>query len=267
MGLLTTTMVLGGASHAVFNVLKFGQVSFGDNSTGRVGSPTTETHQTTLEDSANSQDNNLTTQGDRNTLAHNGSQLDQQQSNNAIGSNISAAGDVNVTISYRDNSELPGFDSGRGYRNQPPNIGQFDDAILIGNVSFGSQHFKSETKDVFIQGKKYQSTFHLTPDQSEPTRVAFSLKNSPSPKGVFFQFGLGDWSSGTTTLTYLVKISADGNLLWSGQVKYAERQIASVVLDAENYNDIVFEYQIVEADGAHPRQNPLFFTEAKLLFN
>jgi len=250
----------------VFNIFRFGQVTFGPNSSGQVGSPQTEANQTAFEDSANSQENNPSVEGSRNTVAQNGSQLDQEESNNDIGSNISAGGDVNVTISYKDNSELPGFDSGRGYRSQPPNIGQFDDAILISNVSFGDRYFRSETRDVFIQGKKYKSTFHLSTDGLEPTRVAFSLVNSPPPKGVFFQFGLGDWTSGTTTLTYLVKISANGELLWSGQVKYAERQIASVVLDVEGYSDVVFEYQVVEAGNAYPHQNPLYFTEAKLLF-
>lgn len=149
---------------------------------------------------------------------------------------------------------------------QPPDIGKFNDAILISNVSFGGDNFKSGTRDIFIQGKKYRSTFYLEADRAEPRRVAFSLKNSPPPKGVFLQFGLSDWTSGNTTLTYLVKISADGKLLWSGQVKYAERQIASVVLDVKGYNDIVFEYQIVEAGNAQYYENPIYFTEAKLLF-
>ncbi len=63
-----------------------------------------------------------------------------------------------------------------------------------------------------------------------------------------------------------MKISADGKLLWSDQVKYAERQIVSVVLDVEDYSDIVFEYQIVESGKAAYYENPLYFTEAKLLF-
>lgn len=256
-GILSVTLVLVGASHVVFNVFKFGQVTFGPNSTGQVGSPNNEANQTT--------ENNPSVEGNQNTVAQNESQINQEESNNALG-NISAGGNVNVIISYKDNSELPGFDPGKGYRTKPPDIGQFNDALLISNVSFGEQYFRSETKDVFIQGKKYRSTFHLLADNEQPTRVAFSLKNSPPPKGVFFQFGLSDLTSGTTTLTYLVKISADGELLWSGQVKYAERQIVSVVLDVGDYNDIVFEYQVVERDDASTSSNPLYFTEAKLLF-
>lgn len=266
-GIVFTTLFLAGAGHTIFNVLRFGQISFGPNSTGQIGSPSTDTRQATLQDSANSQEDNSLVQGNSNIVAQDESQINQEESNNAVDGNITAEGDVNLTILYKDNSELPGFDAGRGYRSQPPDIGQFNDAILISNVSFGERFFRSETKDVFIQGKKYRSTFHLLANNSEPTRVAFSLKNSPPPKGVFFQFGLGDWSSGTTTLTYLVKISADGELLWSGQVKYAEKQIASVVLDIENYSDIVFEYQVVEAGNAAVYDNPLYFTEAKLLFN
>jgi hypothetical protein len=263
-GFLLGALALAGAGHVIFNVFKFGQVTFGPNSSGQVGSPKTETSQTTFNGSANSQDNNPSVQGEGNSVAQNGSKLDHQESKNEFGG-ISAGGDVNLTIAYKDNSELPGFDSGKGYLSKPPNIGQFNDAIVVSNVSFGNRYFKSETQDVFIQGKKYKSPFHLIANQYEPTRVAFSLKNSPSPKGIFFQFGLGDWTSGTTTLTYLVKISADGELLWSRQIKYAERQIASVVLENKGYSDIVFEYQIVEAGNAQPFQNPLYFTDAKLL--
>ncbi len=152
-GFLSATLVWAGASHTVFNVLKFGQVTFGANSTGQVGSPRTETNQTTLRDSANSEEKNSSVQGDRNTVAQDESQINQEKSNNDL-RNISAGGDVNVTISYKDNSELPGFNPEKGYSLQPPDIGKFNDAILISNVSFGGKYFKSETRDIFIQGKK-----------------------------------------------------------------------------------------------------------------
>ena len=109
----------------------------------------------------------------------------------------------------------------------------------------------------------------MAPNKAEQTRFGFSLEAPGiSPKAVFLQFGLRDLSAGTTTLTYLVSIFGDGEILWSNQIKYEESQIASVVLDIESYNDIVIEYQVVERGGIRSYDlddHPLFFTEAKLL--
>ena len=265
-GIVATALVGAGISHAVFNVFKLGDVSFGRDSTGIVASPITDTTETQVADSGNSEENTTLEKSDRNAVVRNNSRLNQTDESTGV-SDLSAGGDINVTIEYKDNSELPGFDPNKGYQSSPPNIGQFDDALLVNNVSLGSSFFKPETQDVFINGKKYRSTFYLTPDKSDENRVAFSIDNLPKPKAVFFQFGLRDLNSGTTTLTYRVKISADGELLWSGQLKYDEQQIVSVVLDVDDYNDVLFEYQIVESGDVSYYQNPIYFTEAKLLFD
>lgn len=249
-------------------MFKLGSISFGDNSRAIVASPITETADTRIEDSGNSSQTAELEESDRSAIAQDDGNIQQTDENTGV-RDLSAGGDINLTIEtiqYKDNSELPGFDSAKGYRLDPPDIGQFDDALLVTDVSFGESHFESETRDVFIGGRKYRSTFHLETRDTEPRRVAFSVENIRNPEAVFFQFGLGDLSSGTTTLTYLVKILADGELLWSGQLKYAEQQIASVVLDVEDYSDVVFEYQIVETGGSSPSRSPIFFTEAKMLF-
>lgn len=268
-GIVGTVLVAGGTGHAIFNVFKLGSVRFGENSRAIVASPITETNDTQVDSSVASEETTTLRDSDRTTIAKENGRV-QQTDRSADVRDLSAGGDINLTIEtiqYKDNSELPGFDSEKGYRLDPPNIGQFDDALLVTDVSFGESHFESETRDVFIGGKKYRSTFNLEARDTEPKRVAFDVGNARNPEAVFFQFGLSDWSSGTTTLTYLVKILAEGELLWSGQVKYAEQQIVSVVLDIEDYSDVVFEYQVVETGNASPRQNPIFFTEAKMLFD
>ena len=285
VGFIGTVLLVGGGTYAIFNVFKFGSITFGADSKAVIGSPT------------NSQPNNVEVQGTENKVSQNTGKIDQtnssndsstkiqktdntyqKDSNSKVGDINSGGGNVNVTITYKDNSELAGFNSAKGYTPNAKltNIGQFSDAILISNVRSGDNYFKSKTKDIFIQNKKYRSTFSLEAQDSLATRVAFSLSNSskmqsagntsPIPKGVFFQFGLSDLVAGTTTLTYLVKIIVDGQLLWSGQVKYGESQITSVVLDVEGRSDVVFEYQVVEAGGVYSSQNPLYFTDAKLLF-
>ncbi|MEO1295513.1 MAG: hypothetical protein AAFW75_06865, partial [Cyanobacteria bacterium J06636_16] len=158
-----------------------------------------------------------------------------------------------------------------GYVEEPPDIGQFDDAILITNVNSGSGYAKFETREVFINRRKYDSTFSLLPDGTLETRVSFGLATPGiNPDGVFLQFGLKDLDSGTTTLTYLVNIYGDGDIMWSNQIKYEESQIASVVLDVKDVEDIVIEYQVVETGGITTYRlddHPLFFTEAKVLEN
>ncbi|MBE9031321.1 hypothetical protein IQ266_16420 [filamentous cyanobacterium LEGE 11480] len=271
-GIIVAALAGAGLWHVVVNVFRFDPVNLTASRVGGdVNSPKTETTQTTVnQTTAPQKDNTISVKGEDNgdtnpVIANEKSQIKQEDSSQSVGSNITAGGNVTLNI-YKDNSELAGFNAGKEYTSKPPSIGKFDDAILISDVSFGSRYFKSQTRDVFIQKKKYKSTFQLRANSTNSTRVAFSLKNTKPAKGVFLQFGLGDWSSGTNTLTYLVKISADGKLLWSGQVKYVERQIASVVLDVQGYEDIFLEYQVVEAGGAGIRDNPLFFTEAKLLF-
>jgi hypothetical protein len=119
--------------------------------------------------------------------------------------------------------------------------------------------------------RKYTSTFSLEPDRTLPTRVGFSLDlPGVTADATLLQFGLADLESGSTTLTYLVNIYGDGEILWSNQIKYEDSQIASVILNTQGVEDIVIEYQVVETASIstyYLDDYPLFFTEAKVLEN
>ena len=191
------------------------------------------------------------------------------ESGNSLSSGRIEGENVSVTINYNNNSDLLGFDANRGYAKEPPDISQFNDAILITNVGLGADYVTFATKDVFINRRKYDSTFSLVTDKNLPTRVSFNLEiPGVRANGILLQFGLADLSSGTTTLTYLVSIFGDGEIMWSNQIKYEESQIASVVLDTKAVKDILIEYQVVESAGIRTYDlddYPLFFTEAKVL--
>ncbi len=281
-GIILALLGVAGAGHLFLNVFRFGAVTIGDRSFGKVGSPTTisNTDDANIEDSENATSSDIdaedtagtfqTRDGDNNAEGAQIAGRDVDSTNVGLeGSNIQGE-TVTVTINYDSNAELPGFDPGQGYQSPPPDISQFDDAILINNVSLGASYVAFETREIFINRKKYSSTFSIRPDQSAETRVSFSLDvPGIDPEGIFLQFGLKDLDAGDTTLTYLVKIYGDGQILWSDQVKYEESQIASVVLRTNDMSDIVIEYQVVETGGINPyniqNQFPIFFTEAKLL--
>lgn len=267
---------IGGIGHLFLNVFKVGSVSIGDKSFGQIGSPETNTDDTNnrieARNAGDVEQSNPDIDGSSNIQANDESEINNNSNEiaEAIRDSSIEGETVSVTINYNDNSELPGFRA-EGYAKQPPNIGQFDDAILITNVSSGSDYVAFSTREVFVNRTKYQSTFSLRPERTLQTRVSFSLEiPGTDADGVFLQFGLKDLDSGTTTLAYLVKIYADGEILWSGQVKYEESQIASVVLDTMNRSDIVIEYQIIETSGisnSRLSNYPLYFTEAKVLKN
>lgn len=278
-GLVVAVLGLAGAGHLFLNVFKFGSVTIGDRSFGRVASPETAIDDQDVragDDSNIDQDNNEVNDSENVNLASDGSSIatdsnNGQDAGDALTNGSITGETVSVTINYSNNSELPGFDSSKGYTQQPPDIGQFNDAILITSVSLGNSRVRFSTREVFINRRKYTSTFSLEPDRTLPTRVGFSLDlPGVTADATLLQFGLADLESGSTTLTYLVNIYGDGEILWSNQVKYEESQIASVVLDTQGVEDIVIEYQVVETANINAYsldEYPLFFTEAKVLEN
>lgn len=267
-----------GVGHLFLNVFKFGSVSIGDKSYGKIASPTNSTEDLVVRGAEASQIERIDAKVDRSegvnqTVDGNINQEDSNNTSTETGNNLrdsEITGEtVSVTINYNNNSDLPGFDPNRGYVEKPPDIGQFNDAILITNVGIGSDYATFATKEVFINKRKYSSTFSLVADENLPTRVSFNLElPGVEANGVLLQFGLADLPSGSTTLTYLVTIFGDGEVMWSNQIKYEESQIASVVLDTRDIKDIFIEYQVVEDAGISSyrlNQYPLFFTEAKVL--
>lgn len=268
-GILLTGILIGGSSHLLFNVFRIGRITFdGDADVGTIGSTNESNQETNNPNQAGGsmgqgQANTGDADGDINQV-QNGDTGDGTVSN--AGGTITAGGDVTFN-NYNSNEDLPGFNPNSGYQTEPADIGDFNDALLITDVSFGKDYAVFATNDIFINKRKYTSSFYLSPNRLNPTRVGFNLEGTPRPSGLLLQFGLGDWDSGTTTLTYLVQIYGDGAKLWSNQVKYEESQIVSVVLDVEEYSDIIIEYQVVEQGSASIQRNPLYFTDAKLLFN
>ncbi|MEM9450230.1 MAG: hypothetical protein AAGA75_17065 [Cyanobacteria bacterium P01_E01_bin.6] len=278
-GIITTILVSAGIGHLFLNVFKIGSVSVGGKNFGAIASPTNSTDDQSLQnvDGSQIEQNDAEIEDSENVNQAVNGEINQENSNNTTsqesgdaltGSEISGE-TVSVTINYSANAELPGFDANRGYVQEPPDISQFNDAILITNVGLGSRYVTFATKEVFINKKKYNSTFSLVTNEALPTRVSFNLElPGVTANGVLLQFGLADWSSGSTTLTYLVNIFGDGEIMWSSQVKYEESQIASVILDTRGVEDILIEYQIVESAGirSYNLDNyPLYFTEAKVL--
>lgn len=257
-GILMTTLLATGAAHLVFNVYRAGSMTLGDFNFGR---RPTEIGQIG--------------EADRASRATDGVKMDltqpvQTESNSPERQLSSADRSLLSDQTYDSNSKLVGFAPEQGYQQAPAEIGDFSQAMPIAEVGLGQRNASFEPRSVFIGKRKYQSNFFLKPDQFEVTRVGFDLEPASGSKaeaqGLFLQFGLGDLDAGTTPLTYLVSIFGDGVLLWSSSVRYEEAQIAAVVLDVENYSDIVIEYQVTEAGDVSLEQNPLYFTAAKRLF-
>lgn len=280
-GVLFAFLTSVGIGHLFLNVFQLGSITLGDQSDASISSSTeNNTDDSNVQDVEESQvdqtvsevesSSDVNQASDGSTVQENSNNRSIEDSHSLENSQINGES-VSVTINYNNNSDLPGFDPNRGYSSAPPDISQFNDAILITNVGLGSSYATFNTREVFINKRKYDSTFYLVVDKREPTRVSFNLElPGVDAKGVLLQFGLADLSSGSTTLTYLVNIFGDGEIMWSNQVKYEESQIASVVLNTENVEDILVEYQIVESGGISTYNlddYPLYFTEAKVLEN
>jgi hypothetical protein len=225
-------------------------------------------------------DNNIAVQGNGNTTQHgNGSitsvnqpsisapvnditQGDEKNSaSDSSIANINAAGSVNI---YYDNSKLPGYFPETSFKAPPSDLSKYRTANLLSQEMIGLGQALFGKGVIFILGQQRQTIFRLSGSIDEQ-RVGFKL--SGIQKAVLLQFGLQDLSSGTTTLTYRVKVSADGKLLWGGECRYGQQQqIVSVPLDIPEATSLVIEYSVVE-DGGFASYNipPLHFTKAELL--
>jgi hypothetical protein len=168
-GLLLALLGTAGVGHLFLNVFKFGSIAIGDKSFGRIASPETKINEQDARADGNGQveQDNTEVNDSENVIQATDSSSIQTGSNNEQDagdalSNGSITGEtVSVTINYSNNSELPGFDSSKGYTQQPPDISQFNDAILITSVSLGGSRAKFSTREVFIN-RHLQKTNYAT---------------------------------------------------------------------------------------------------------
>lgn len=165
------------------------------------------------------------------------------------------------------NSELPGYFPAQGFTAPPSDLSRFqkDNLLIKEMVISGDTYINFVEGKILVRGKLYSPVFRLRGDTNEQ-RVGFELDGEQ--KALLLQFGLQDLSAGDTNLTYLVRLYADGTLVWADECKYGqERQILSVPLDVPGATSLVIEYSITES-GGFPSYNlpPLYFTTAKLLY-
>jgi hypothetical protein len=166
-----------------------------------------------------------------------------------------------------NNNELPGYFPDQGFQAPPSDLSRFKKASLLLDdmVVSGDRYIRFLKGSLLIRGKLYEPIFGLS-GKSDERRVGFELDGSQ--QGLLLQFGLQDLESGDTNLTYLVRLSVDGELLWAGECKYGQNsQIISVPLSIPGAKTIVIEYYITE-EGGFPSYNypPLYFTKADLLY-
>jgi hypothetical protein len=165
------------------------------------------------------------------------------------------------------NNELPGYFPEQGFKAPPSDLSRFQkDNLLIDDMVISGGRYITFTKGkILVRGKLYSPVFRLSGKTNEQ-RVGFELDGEQ--KALLLQFGLQDLSAGDTNLTYLVRLYADGTLIWADECKYGqERQILSVPLDLPEATSLVIEYSITESGGfASYNLPPLYFTTAKLLY-
>lgn len=164
------------------------------------------------------------------------------------------------------NSELPGYFPDKGFKAPPSDLSQFKQAnsLIKDMVISGNNYVNFATGKILIRNQLYPTIFLLRGNTDEQ-RVGFQLDGSQ--KGLLLQIGQQDLSSGTTNLTYLVKILVDGKLLWAGECSYGQsNQIISLPLGISGAKSLVVEYAITK-QGNFPSYNlpPLYFTKAELL--
>ncbi|GET43309.1 hypothetical protein [Microseira wollei] len=166
-----------------------------------------------------------------------------------------------------NNNELPGYFPEKGFTAPPSDLSRFKKANLLlkDMVISGDNYINFVKGSILISGKLYSPVFRLRGDTNEQ-RVGFQLDGSQ--KGLLLQFGQQDLSAGDTNLTYLVRISIDGKLLWAGECKYGQNnQIISVPLGIPGATSLVIEYSITEQGGFYSYNSPpLYFTRAELLY-
>ena len=166
------------------------------------------------------------------------------------------------------NIELPGYFPNKGFTAPPSELSRFKKANLLLNemVVSGNRYIDFDKEDILIRGQLYSPVvFHLRGNTNEQ-RVGFQLDGSQ--QGILLQFGLQDLESGDTNLTYLVRLSVDGELLWAGECQYGKNnQIISVPLGISGARSLVIEYSVTEKGGfpsySYPR---LYFTRGELLY-
>lgn len=165
------------------------------------------------------------------------------------------------------NNELPGYFPEQGFKAPPSDLSRFqkDDRFLDDMVISGDEYISFVKGKILVRGKLYSPEFRLSGKTNE-RRVGFELDGEQ--KAILLQFGLQDLSAGDTNLSYLVRLYADGTLIWADECKYGqERQILSVPLGLPGATSLVIEYFITESGGfASYNLPPLYFTTAKLLY-
>jgi hypothetical protein len=166
-----------------------------------------------------------------------------------------------------NNNQLPGYFPDKGFTAPPSDLSRFKKAnLLLKEMVISGDNYISFVKGtILIRGKLYSPIFRLRGDTNEQ-RVGVQLDGSQ--KGLLLQFGQQDLSAGDTNLTYLVRISVDGKLLWAGECKYGpNNQIISVPLGVPGATSLVVEYSISEQGGFYSyNYPPLYFTRAELLY-
>ncbi len=164
------------------------------------------------------------------------------------------------------NSELPGYFPNEGFKAPPSDLSRFKKAnLLLDNmVISGGRYINFLKSKILVRGQLYSPVFRLNGNSSEQ-RVGFEL--SGVQKALLLEFGLEDLSSGDTNLTYLVRLSADGKLLWAGECRYGKaQQIISVPIDIPGAKSLVIEYAVTEPGGFPSYNMPaLYFTRAEML--
>ena len=165
------------------------------------------------------------------------------------------------------NNELPGYFPDKGFTAPPSDLSRFkkSNLLLKDMVISGDNYIRFLKGTILIRGKLYSPVFSLRGDTNEQ-RVGVQLDGSQ--KGLLLQLGQQDLSAGDTNLTYLVRISVDGKLLWAGECKYGQNnQIISVPLGVPGATSLVIEYSITEQGGFSSYNSPpLYFTRAELLY-
>jgi hypothetical protein len=132
-------------------------------------------------------------------------------------------------------------------------------------VISGDNYIKFIQENILIRGKLYSPVFRLYGDKEKRRRVGFQLDGSQ--KKLLLEFGQKDLEAGNTNLTYAIKISVDGQEIWSGKCEYGQKsQIISVPLDKPGATSLVVEYSISQPGDFSWNFPSLYFTKAELLY-
>lgn len=173
---------------------------------------------------------------------------------------------ANNTATEYKNTDLPGYFPSEGFKAPPSDLSRFKKGNpLLKEMVISGQNYITPLKDkMLVQGQLYYPVFSLYGSTNEQ-RVGFELDGLQ--KAVLLQFGLQDLTSGNTNLTYLIRISVDGKLLWANECRYGKQQLVSVPLDVLGAKSLVIEYLVTEMGGFSSYNLPrLYMTKAELLY-